>query len=52
MRAKKKDVKKKGMYGVTIEELEGDLEVAVHVSFDKFSDVWFLLDVRPKYRIF
>ena len=39
-------------YGVTAEELEGDLEVAIHVSFDEFSDVWFLLDVRPKYRVF
>lgn len=45
-------MKKKGTYGVTIEELEGDLKVAIHVSFDEFSDVWFLLDVRPKYRVF
>jgi len=44
--------KKSGTYGVTIEKLEGDLEVAIHVSFYKFSDVWFLLDVRPEYRVF
>ena len=48
----KKRGEKNGTYGVTIEELEGDLEVAIHVSFYKFSDVWFLLDVRPKYRVF
>jgi len=39
-------------YGVTIEELEDDFKVAVHVSFYELSDVWFLFDVRSEYRVF
>jgi hypothetical protein len=45
-------IQKKVMYGVMVKQLKDNFEVAVHVSFYELPDVWFLLNVRPEYRVF